>query len=349
MLYCNEINERDVLGEFAMTIYDIAKMAGVSASSVSRVINDKPGVGMETRERIQALLDKYHYSLDETARGLTKKSSKTIGILISVIPGIHSEHSIKGLFYMEGELAKHGYHCLLVNTGTSDDEVVEAIGTVAGRRVDGVIFAGAFYATDVVRRAIELYLSKCPVVIINGFLDLPNVYGVGIDETQGLEMGVDLLVRKGRANLALLIDKNRLSSAIIRRGFESGADKYRGAVRTVVYEGVERSLQGGREAARLLLEEHPETDGIICAVDMIAIGVLDYLQERQIPVPGQISLMGEDNSNYAEICKPRLTSLDTKMVESNLMAVRTLLDVLEQRPPCHRVLLYMEIAERETT
>lgn len=84
-------------------------------------------------------------------------------------------------------------------------------------------------------------------------------------------------------------------------------------------------------------------------MDMIAIGVLDYLQEMGIDVPGQVSLMGEDNSNYAEICKPKLTSLDTKMVESNLMAVRTLLDVLEQRPPCHRVMLYMEIAERGTT
>ena len=101
-----------------MTIYDIAKLAGVSASSVSRVINNKPGVGKETREKILALLDQYHYSLDETARGLSKKSSKTIGVLISVMPGLHSEHSIKGLFYMEGELAKHGYHCLLVNTGT---------------------------------------------------------------------------------------------------------------------------------------------------------------------------------------------------------------------------------------
>lgn len=332
-----------------MTIYDIAKLAGVSASSVSRVINNKPGVGKETREKILALLDQYHYSLDETARGLSKKSSKTIGVLISVMPGLHSEHSIKGLFYMEGELAKHGYHCLLVNTGTTDGEVVEAISTVAGRRVDGVILAGALYATNVVRRAIEQYLPQCPVVMINGFLDLPNVYGVGIDETQGLEMGVDFLVRKGRSKLALFIDSRRLSAGIIRRGFENGIAKYRGAVTGIVYEDVERSLQGGRDTAALLLREHPETDGIICAVDMIAIGVLDYLQEMGIDVPGQVSLMGEDNSNYAEICKPKLTSLDTKMVESNLMAVRTLLDVLEQRPPCHRVMLYMEIAERGTT
>ncbi len=112
-----------------------------------------------------------------------------------------------------------------------------------------------------VRRAIEQYLPQCPVVMINGFLDLPNVYGVGIDETQGLEMGVDFLVRKGRSKLALFIDSRRLSAGIIRRGFENGIAKYRGAVTGIVYEDVERSLQGGRDTAALLLREHPETDG----------------------------------------------------------------------------------------
>ena len=110
-----------------MTIYDIAKLAGVSASSVSRVINDKPGVGQETRERIQALLKQHHYNLDENARGLSTKSSRTIGILMTFIPGLHTEHAIEGLFYMEGELAKHGYHCLLINTGITDEDVVASV------------------------------------------------------------------------------------------------------------------------------------------------------------------------------------------------------------------------------
>lgn len=332
-----------------MTIYDIAKLAGVSASTVSRVINDKPGVGQETREKIRVLLEENHYSLDETARGLSKKSYKTIGILVTVVPRMHSEHSIEGLFYMEGELAKHGYHCLLINTGTQDGEVVNAISTVAGRRVDGVILAGAFYAKEVVKKAIEQYLSGCPVVIINGFLDLPNVYGVGIDEARGLEMSVDFLVKKKRKEIALLIDRKRLSAPIIKSGFKAGIQKYGEDVRGIVYEDVERSLEGGRDAVCRLLEEHPEVDGIICAVDIIAIGVLYQLQDNNIMVPQQISLMGEDNSKYAEICKPSLTSLDTKNMESNLMAVHTLLDVLECRPPCHRVMLHMEIKERETT
>lgn len=332
-----------------MTIYDIAKLAGVSASSVSRVINDKPGVGQETRERIQALLKQHHYNLDENARGLSTKSSRTIGILMTFIPGLHTEHAIEGLFYMEGELAKHGYHCLLINTGITDEEVVASVRSVAGKRVDGVIFAGAFYAKPVVQKAIEQYLKGTPVVMSNGFLKLPNVYGIGINEAQGLEEAVDFLVEKGRRNLVLLLDRGRLSAPIIQRGFENGVRKYPGRIQGRIYRDVERSLKGGGQAAVRLMKEHPETDGIIAVVDLMAIGVLHQLQDMGIPVPEQISLIGEDNSNYAEICRPRLTSLDTKIIDCNLNAVRTMLDVLEARKPSHQVVMCMEIVERETT
>lgn len=332
-----------------MTIYDIAKLAGVSASSVSRVINDKPGVGQETRERIRALLEQHHYNPDENARGLSTKTNKTVGILMTVIPGLHSEHSMEGLFYMEGELARHGYHCLLVNTGVTDDEVVAAIQSVAGKRVDGVIFAGAFYAKPVVKEAIEQYLNGSPVVMSNGFLKLPNVYGVGINEAQGLESAVDFMVGKGRRKLALLIDRNRLSAPIIEKGFLRGIAGHQNEAEGWIYKNVERSTEGGNQAARRILEEHPDVDGIICAADLMAIGVLRYLQDEGIDVPGQVALMGEGNSNYAEVCRPKLTSLDTKMIDCNLGAVRTLLDVLERRNPCHQIEMYMEIVERETT
>ena len=150
-------------------------------------IYDMPGVGQETRERIQALLKQYHYNLDENARGLSTKSSRTIGILMTFIPGLHTEHAIEGLFYMEGELAKHGYHCLLINTGITDEEVVASVRSVAGKRVDGVIFAGAFYAKPVVQKAIEQYLAGPPVVMSKGVLKVPSVSGRGIMEAPGLE------------------------------------------------------------------------------------------------------------------------------------------------------------------
>jgi len=88
-----------------MTIYDIAKKAGVSASTVSRVINNKPGIKKETRERIQKLLEESHYSPNEAARGLVNQASKIIGILIS---DIRTTHHTEGVYYMEREFVKLG-------------------------------------------------------------------------------------------------------------------------------------------------------------------------------------------------------------------------------------------------
>ena len=89
-----------------MTIYDIAKEAGVSASSVSRVINNKPGVNAETRQRIMKLMEKYSYSPNAIARGLVSQSSKTIGIMVADIRNIHHTD---GAYYIEREMVAMGY------------------------------------------------------------------------------------------------------------------------------------------------------------------------------------------------------------------------------------------------
>ena len=97
-----------------MTIYDIARIAGVSASTVSRVVNNKPGIKEETRKQILALLEQYDYSPNETARGLVNKASRMIGILIA---DIRYAHHVDIAYYIEEEMGKHGYCSLILNTG----------------------------------------------------------------------------------------------------------------------------------------------------------------------------------------------------------------------------------------
>ena len=158
-----------------MTIYDIARMAGVSASTVSRVVNNKPGIKEETRKQILALLEQYDYSPNETARGLVNKASRMIGILIA---DIRYAHHVDIAYYIEEEMGKHGYCSLILNTGLTDDKKVDAVKVLEQRRVDGVILVGSTFQCDAVKRAVESGLSKVPVVITNGYLDLPNVKGV---------------------------------------------------------------------------------------------------------------------------------------------------------------------------
>ena len=180
-----------------VTIYDIAREAGVAASTVSRVINNKPGIKAETRKKVQDLLDKYNYTPDVAARGLVMQSTKMVGILIV---DIRVTHHINSAFVIEQELTKRGYCSIIMSTGPEGENKSEYIRILEQRRVEGVILMGSMFATEQIKEAIQRHLSKVPVVIVNGYLDLPNVSGVLIDEDAGVGLCSISRLRQTRAN-----------------------------------------------------------------------------------------------------------------------------------------------------
>ena len=136
-----------------MTIYDIAKEAGVSASTVSRVVNHKPGVNAETKRRIQELLDKYDYAPNETARGLVMQNNRMIGVLIRDIRNLHYT---AGAYIVEQEYLKQGYHSIFLNTGGSFEAQAEAIRSLKQRRVAGAVLIGSAFQNEAVENAVPL-------------------------------------------------------------------------------------------------------------------------------------------------------------------------------------------------
>lgn len=331
-----------------MTIYDIAKLAGVSASSVSRVINGKAGVNPQKREEIQMLLEQYHYAPDENARSLVTQTSHTIGILTD---NIDASRQNEGTTRIEYEMLRSGYFCFVKYIGTGPDAIEKGAADLAKRRVDGALFLGtSFRKKDEVTRAVYRYLKDTPVVLVHQTerSELDNIYCVGADEKKGFIRCVDYMVSKGRKNLVLLLDENRQSAAIIKDGFETGIRQH-AQVRGWVYSGITPTVDGGAQAVPKVLAEHPNIDGLICAQDLIAIGAINALQDRGLHVPQDISVMGEDNSAFCEVCRPKLTSMDTMLGMSTLMSARMLLDVLAGREQTRKITLEMEIIERSTT
>lgn len=331
-----------------MTIYDIAKEAGVSASSVSRVINNKAGVKEETRKKIKVLLEKHNYSPDEIARGLVNQSTKTIGILISDIRAIHHTD---GAYYLERQMASIGYCSIIFNTGGNEKEKVFYIKMLAQRRVEGVILFGSSFQTDTVKEAIKKELSNVPIVIINGYLDLPNVYGVLSDERRGVEKCVQLFAEKNRRKIAYV---NSLpttpSNALKIEGFHRGAREFASIEEHWCYD-CENSWQGGYSVTKQIIREHPDVEGVIYAIDLLAAGGIRALTEENISIPGRVAVIGIDNSIFSEICTPQLTSLDNKLLESSMMAAQHLIACLRDKTqtPIKQVLLPSELVERETT
>jgi len=328
-----------------MTIYDIAKEAGVSASTVSRVVNNKAGVKESTKKKILKLLKKNNYIPNETARGLVKQSTKIIGILISDIRQIHYTD---GAYIIENEFAKLGYCCIILNTGKDDVSKAEYIEILNRRRVDGAVLIGSTYQSDMVAEAIQLHLRDIPIVIANGYLDLPNVYGVIADEYEGVINCVKLLNRKGHKNLAFVIDNYTPSNVLKRDGFVAAVKATQARKTPLVYE-CQNSLDGAYDTTRRIMKEHPDVDGIIYAVDLLAAGGVRALVDLDISIPDQVGIIGIDNSIYSEISNPKITSLDNRLMDVSMAASSNLMDALQEKKVMKKILVYSTIVERETT
>lgn len=327
------------------TIYDIARMAGVSATTVSRVVTNNPKVKKSTRAKILKIIEENHYVPNETARGLVNQSSRLIGILIS---DIRLTHHADGVFYVEQELARHGYMCLILNTGMEEEKQARCIQLLSQRKVDAAVLMGSIYQTEVVKKAIEAYLPQTPVLLCNGYLDLPNVYGVIADEKAGVENCVSLLVKKGRKHPAFITDSETPSSLIKMRGFEDAVRRELPEIKAVVVRAEGRRY-GAYLATKQLMEKHPETDSLLYADDVLATVGLHALRDMGKKVPEDVAVIGINNSFQAELAIPKLTSLDNMLYDQSLTVARTILELMQGNRVTRRVMICSEIVEREST
>ena len=302
-----------------VTIYDIAKLAGVSASTVSRVINEYPHVKKSTRARVLKLLDEYHYVPNETARGLVNQSTRMIGILIS---DIRTTHHTDGVYYIEQELSKQGYSCLIYNTGSSKKDQTRYIQLLSQRKVEAAVLMGSIYQTEVVNWAVQTFLPSTPVVLCNGYLEAPNVYSLIADERNGVCDCVELLARKGRERIAFVVNH---------------------------YTPSNRLKQEGYRATQQLMQDHPNLDGIIFSEDILAAAGVHALSDLKVRVPDDVGVIGINNSQYAELCVPALTSLDNMLHDLSLTAARNIRALLDGERINKKMMICSRIVERQST
>lgn len=303
-----------------MTIYDIAKEAGVSAATVSRVINNRPGIKESTREKVRSILEEHNFSVSATARSLVSQSSMMIGILISDIRNLHYT---EGAYIIEKQMLKSGYCSIIMNTGTAGSEMASAIKTLSQRRVDGVVLIGSSFANDDVRSAICTYMKDTPFVIENGRINLDNVSEILADDKKGAYDAASYLLGRGRRHLAFINSNNTPSNSLKIEGFLSavGDDG-------ILIDGVPDSYDGGYEATRDLLQKYPEVDGIIYAVDILAVGGSRAILDMGKRIAEDISIFGFDNSPYAELSNPKLSSIDSRLNALSLASADALLSLI---------------------
>ena len=177
-----------------MNIYDIAREAGVSIATVSRVLNHKDIVRADTRAKVEKVLKRCNYAPSAIAQGMVSKSLHTVAVLTV---DIRDSHYARTAYTIEREFGRRGYEVILCNTGGDRVETLRTLQAVAQKQVDGLILVGSIFNTICQGAEMENLLRKMPVVLANGTLALPDAYSVMVDDCRGVEMAVEHLVKTG--------------------------------------------------------------------------------------------------------------------------------------------------------
>ena len=326
-----------------LTIYDIAKEAGVSASTVSRVINARPGIKKSTRERVEKILRDSNFSVSEAARGLVNQTSSMLGILVS---DIRNQHHIEGAYMIEQHFMKKGYCSLILNAGDTDESRAEYIRILSSRRVEAAVLIGSVFQSEKVRKAIIDYMPTTPIVFQNGEFDLSNVSSVVADETEGTAEAVRYLYNQGRRNIAYINSNDTPSNRKKIAGYDKAcAELDLDSILFVSGDSAEESA----DTTERLISEHPELDAIIYAVDLLCVGGARRLLDLGKSIPEDIALIGTDNSPFSILANPRLSTIDTKLFELSSACSDILEKAIENPSYTEHVVIRPSLVLRETT
>lgn len=306
---------------YSLNIYDIAREAEVSISTVSRVLNNKNNVTPATREKIQVVLDKYSYTPSAIARGLVARSMKTVAILTE---DVRVPQYARTTYIVEQAFSKLGYNVMVCNTGGEAEETRQYIRTLADRQIDGVLLVGPVF-NELGRDAqAAAALKPMSVVIAGGQLDLPGAYSVLVDDMHGSYLAVEHLVKKGHKDLMYIKNMNAGSGKGKHEGFVTALErlglKYQKSMTLTTAYG----LEGGRQAALQILKRSCRPTAIVCDEDLTAVGVVKTLTAAGLRVPRDMAVVGGNNSEYSVICTPELTTIDNKVEMSALLSVQLL-------------------------
>jgi LacI family transcriptional regulator len=332
----------------AVTIRDVAKLAGVSPMTVSRVINGSPKVTPETRERVEAAIAELHFVPNTLARGLTQSRSGTIGM---VVPDLGDPFFTLVLRGAEQVARAEGYRVIVCNTNSESDLEASYVDNLIAHQVDGVLLAPV---NDASKTVTDWMVSRgLPFVLLDRSISGVEADIVRGDSVGGARVLVDHLLANGHRRIGHITEPQSVSTA--RDRFQG----YREALEAngipydpeLVAEGSGATIDGAQEATRELLSRGVEFSAILAVNNLSAVGVVLALREAGLAVPGDIAVACFDDIELAAYLCPFLTVMAQPATTYGSLATRLLLERIRGTAPeeWQVVILPGELIVREST
>lgn len=330
-----------------MTIYDIAKQAGVSTATVSRVINGSDRVSEKTRERIERIMEENHFVANSSAKSLAGKRTRTIGILAESLRNIHFMNAANVIVNYFDSL---GYVCVMMPASHSYEKHLEALRVLAERNLDALVLIGSAFMNGEVEEALLNYYQEVPILVINGEIQLPNTINIKADEKKGVYDATEILIQKGRKNLVFVNGRNNAANNSKKEGYIEACEKH-GLMNRKLWKINEYGYFEIRDSIKNMLMVYPETDGIIFGDDFIACAGAKAIMEMGKRVPEQLAYFGVNNDQYSYMANPQLSSIDNYIQELAEIGCNLLVGMFRKgaKAPVETLVKACEIVERETT
>ncbi len=316
----------------AVTLRDVARVAGVHPATVSRALNEETRalVNEETARRVLRAAEKLGYRPNPIARGLKTNRSYTIGVLIPDLTNPLFPPIVRGI---EDRLRTEGWTLVIANTDNDDAKERSLIEAMSARRVDGLILATARRDHPLID---EIVAAGMPVVLVNRTTDDATVPSVIGDDHSGIGQAVRHLVALGHTAIAHVGGT---------QGVSTGLNRYHAFVSWMQSEGLEPDPRRivfatwfqeelGAAAFEELFSRDVDFSAVVCGNDLIALGGYDVLRERGLDVPGDVSIVGYNDIPFADKFNPPMTSVRIPHYHIGFKAADILIEAIE-KPGAH--------------
>lgn len=320
-----------------MNIYEIAKRAGLSSTTVSRVINGSPHVSEETREKVQKIIEEADFVPNFFARGLNMKQTRTVGIVCTVISDINHATMVAAL---QKYLRNYDFDTVLCCVEKNYESMGRYFDMLINKHADAIFLVGLCAENQENIAAIENTAKQIPVIVVNGVLEMENVYSVVCNEKYMAVSIVQQLCLSGYSRIAYIYDTTTFSGVKKLEGYRKGIEQCGLTNEDLTLQISENISMSDIGASTKQITEFLQTfqnlpDAIMTADDVLAVAALKAAAQIGLELP----VIGWYNNLFSQCCTPTITSVDIDLEKMGEIAVLLLLNVLNKKrtPKCIEV------------
>ena len=306
------------------TLKDIGKEVGVSATTVSRALNNKPDISYQVKQKIKEVAERLGYSPNALARSLKAKKTSSIGVLIADIADPFFAPIVKGI---ENTARQMGYSIILCDTGGEYEQEKLALQMMLEKRVDGLLIIPCQTEYGDI---LELKRKKVPFVLLGRHFDLVESDYVITDEIKGAFSATDYLIKKGHKKILFMNGPNYISSAKERLvGYKRALHEH--AIlfdKSLVKEGALK-MEDGYRIMKQILSSGTKFTAVFAYCDFVVLGIMQALEEAKLKIPEDIAIVGYDDVAFARFLQVPLTTVHIPKYELGKEAMKLLKKKIE--------------------